>query len=88
MAFDKKVLLGVCRAPVGRGHNFVSFATSMAIQPATNNLIPQYEIHCTNCGATMEEASAEIRTSRSGPSGRHRKPAVNEASSLIPEPLE
>ena len=90
MAFDKKVLIDTCRSTATYGgHDFQSMIVGMVKVPHPEQLmfINEYRIICTNCGATPEEASAEMRPSRT----RKEKKVPAQADPALtgtPEPLE
>jgi hypothetical protein len=97
MAFDKKVLLGICRTDIGKGHDFQSMIVDMLKAPHAGNtlggdpvFIAQYKVVCTCCGATPEEASTEMRPARSRSGTRKGKidGPINAGISPTPEALE
>lgn len=65
MAIDREVMEGICRAPGGGGHNLTSMMVDNLKDPSTGVFVPQFEIVCSRCGASVKELGEVTKRRRS-----------------------
>lgn len=85
MAIDRKVLTEVCRFPSGAGHCLASLQKEVIRDTRTGELIPQFQILCIKCGATLEELGQDFRASV--PRAKRKEKVGAPALSSPPPPM-
>lgn len=86
--FDRNVMASVCRSVNGGGgHIIASLQTDVAVHPSTGQLLPQFTIICTRCGATLQDINEDIRVRRGATGKRRPRGTAAEPALSSPPPI-